>query len=78
MRSLAYPLPALTLTERQCDKIMRPVLQTILPKMGINQKMARLYMYDPQKYQGLVIPNIYTEMGISRIMLFMKHGNRDT
>ena len=41
MKSLGYPLAAVCLTEKQCDKIMQPVLRAALPKMGINQNTGK-------------------------------------
>ena len=37
IKSLEYPLPALTLSEDECTKIMWPLLQAYLPKAGINR-----------------------------------------
>ena len=65
MKFLGYPLTAVCLTESQCDKIMRPVLKAALPKMGANQNIGRVYVYGPEKYQGLELPNLYTELGIA-------------
>jgi hypothetical protein len=35
LKTLQYPLPALTLTEKQCDKIMAPILEVGLPAMTV-------------------------------------------
>ena len=78
MKSLGYPLAAICLSEKQCDAIMRPVLNAALPKMGINQKTGRKYIYGPPEYQGLAIPNLYTDLGVARMQLLLHHGNRDT
>ena len=65
MKLLGYPLAAVCLTESQFDKIMRPVLKAALPKMDVNQNIGRVYVYGPEKYQGLELPNLYTELGIA-------------
>ena len=67
MKSLGYLLAAVCLTESQCDKIMRPVLKAALPKMGVNKNIGRVYVYGLAKYQGLELPNLYTELGISQL-----------
>ena len=33
-RALIYPLPALNLTQKECEAIMTPILQFILPALG--------------------------------------------
>jgi hypothetical protein len=37
LKKLEYPLPALLLTEAQCDAIMPPVLLAALPKAKYNR-----------------------------------------
>ena len=78
MKSLEYPLAAVCLTEKQCNKIMQPVLRAALPKMGINQNTGKHYIYGPTEYQGLVIPNLYTDLGVAQLQLLLHHGNRET
>ena len=41
MKSLGYPLAALTLTEKQCDCLMKPIVQASLPKMGIVRNICK-------------------------------------
>ena len=49
MKSLEYPLLALTLTDDECTKIMTPVLKAGWPNMGICRTMARSLVYAPIK-----------------------------
>ena len=50
MKTLEYPTAAITLTEKECDKLMTIILNTALPKMGINRKTGHAYLFDPSKY----------------------------
>ena len=52
MKSLGYPLAALTLTEKQCDRIMLPIKKWTLPKMGIVRNISKTYLYGPRAVQG--------------------------
>ena len=52
MKSLGYPLAALTLTETQCDKLMGSILNAALPKMGIVKNIGSHYLYGPKEAQG--------------------------
>lgn len=36
-KKLCYPLQATLLSKQECDQIMKPVLNAILPKMGLNR-----------------------------------------
>jgi hypothetical protein len=49
MKSLEYAVPALTLTKEQYKKIMWPLLQSILPRAGINRNIHRSILYGPIK-----------------------------
>ena len=35
-KSLLYPLAATTLTEEDCNNIMRPTIMAALPRLGLN------------------------------------------
>ena len=73
MKTLEYPLLALTLTEAECSTIMAPVLTGGLPNIGVSRSMARSLVYAPLKYQGLDIHNLYTTQGLGHIMGLMNH-----
>jgi hypothetical protein len=78
MKTLEYPLLALTLTEVECNGIMAPVLSGGLPQIGICQSMARALVYAPTKYQGLGINKLYTTQGLGRVRALINHIWRDT
>ena len=73
MKSLGYPLAALTLNEKECDNIMVPILKAALPKMGICQKIGKVYLYGPELLQGLGFPNLCTKLGFARVQILLKH-----
>ena len=78
MKTIEYPLPACTLTERQCDFIMAPIIQTALNALGICRNLARDVVYGPKKFQGLGLKHPYTTMGIAHIRFIMEHCRADT
>ena len=73
MKKLEYPLQALTLTEKECDFIMAPVLMSGLPKAGICRHTPRALIYGDKEHQGLGLHNLFTTMGINRIQALMDH-----
>ena len=77
-KTLVYPISAITISEKECNKLMTKIKNAALPKMGINQKVGLKYLYGPSRYQGIAFPNLYTELCIERIKMLMKHGRRPT
>lgn len=76
MKSLDYPLLALTLTNDDCTRIMAPVLKVGLSNMGIYRAMARSLVYAPIKYQGIGIHKLYTAQGLVHIRVVLDHIGR--
>jgi hypothetical protein len=77
LRTQHYPLPPTTLTQKQCDAIMTPILQAGLPGSGTTRTFPRALVYGPIEYQGLGIPDLYTSLGISHIERILKHSHLD-
>ena len=71
-RKLMYPLPALTLTEKECTSIMAPVIRAALPKAGISSCISSVERHAPRSL-GLDVPNLYTAMGTARTSLLLEH-----
>jgi hypothetical protein len=49
LKTLQYPLPALTLSEKDCDKIMALILKVRLPTMAICRNYPRKIVYAPKE-----------------------------
>ena len=77
MKLLGYPLAALTLSEKQCDQLIKPITQASLPKMGIVKNMCKSYLYGPRVVQGLAFPNLVTKLCITRLKILLQHGGTD-
>ena len=78
MKTLTYPTAALTVTKRECDRLMTKIKGAALPKMGMNRNIGHAYLYGPIRLQGYSFPNLFTELCIKRIKLLLKHGGRTT
>ena len=59
LKGLEYPLAATTLSKRQLDKVMSPVLSTALPRSGFARTFPHAVVYGPVGYQGLGITSLY-------------------
>ncbi len=77
-KSLEYPLPALTLSEKECTEIMWPLLKNILPKSGLVRTIKRDLLYGPTSLQGLGIKNLYLIQGLSHIYNIIEHTWKET
>jgi hypothetical protein len=78
LKKLEYPLPALTLSEKQCNAIIQPVLNAALPKAKFNRNFPRASLYGPGSHQGCEIHNLYTSQVIEHLDAALRHGPFDT
>ena len=73
MKTLEYPLLALTLTQEEYNSVMAPVISGGLSNMGICKAMARSLVYGPVKNQGLGINKLFTTHGILHVKELINH-----
>jgi hypothetical protein len=67
MKSLLYPLVALTLTEKECSHIIAPVLDADLQSSAVCKNFPRAATYEPKVEGGLQLPNLIVQQGLSQI-----------
>ena len=78
LKSLEYPLPALTLTREQCNKIMGIVKEGLLPKAHLSKNFPHAALYGPKEEGGLELPHLYITQGLMHIDKFVQHINSDS
>ena len=59
VQALQYPLPALTLTEKECTSIMAPILEVVLPNSQVCCTFPRAVVYRPKSMMGLGETDLY-------------------
>ena len=74
MKSLQYPLPALTLSSTECTKIMWNALKRVLPKCGINRRIPRSILYGSTSRQGFGVKDLHLLQGIHHITDIVDHS----
>jgi hypothetical protein len=74
LKTMEYPLPTTTLTERQCDKITSVIAAATLPRSGIMRSFPRRLLHAPVKAGGLNVPNLYVEQGIGHITRLIRYS----
>jgi hypothetical protein len=62
MKKLEYPLVAVTLTRKHCDKIMSTLLTTSLSKAGYNRNFQCKALHGPLSLMGEGVYHIYATM----------------
>jgi hypothetical protein len=73
MPSLRYGVPATTLTKEECEDIQRPVVNDILPKMGIARSGPRKVVFRTKQYGGLGLTHLAALKGNSRLQYLLGH-----
>ena len=72
-KAIEYPLPALTLSEEECQLIMWIILKEYLPKSGINQYIKWDVLYGKKELQGLGLKNLFLTQGLSHVNDIVNH-----
>jgi hypothetical protein len=71
--SLGYGTPATTLSKKDCEEIQRPVVNTILPKMGIARTAPRAIVFGTAQYGGLGLTHFSALQGHTRLQYLLDH-----
>jgi hypothetical protein len=66
MKTIEYGLPATTMTKKDLDSIISPIINVGLSRSGICRKLARKIVFVPNKYQGLGARHPYETQGINK------------
>jgi len=72
---VTYPLATMTFSQEQCNRIMRPLLQTGLAKGGVVCTFPRAVVHGPLKYGGLDLPNLHTEQTLMHVKTLLQYGS---
>ena len=78
MKSIGYPLPALTLTKRECQYIMAPALKAGLNASKISRTFPSDVLYGDKQEGGFGVTDIYYEQGITHLTLLHQHIDQNT
>ena len=72
MKTLEYPMEAMSLTRQQWDYIMAPILKVALPRSGIVRTFPRDVLYGPNKSSGMGMMHPYYRQYFKHLELAMK------
>ena len=78
MKSVEYPLAALTLSEAECKKIMAPIKKATLAKTSLNRNYPHALLYGPREEGGLGMHDLFITQGLTHIQKFQQHHGQKT
>jgi hypothetical protein len=58
MPSIVYGTPTTTMSFKECDDLQKPVINAILPKMGIASKAPRAVVFGTARYEGIRLDHL--------------------
>ena len=70
---VTYPFMLTRFTKKQLYRILVILDNVVLPKMGVNRKMARAVVYGPLDLGGIGYPSMSTIQDVKGISHFIKH-----
>jgi hypothetical protein len=73
MLSLSYGTPATTLTKQDCEEIQKPVVNTILSKMGIARSAPRTVIFGTTQFGGLELNHLAAMQGHTLLQYLLGH-----
>ena len=75
MKSMEYPLLALTLTEQECDKLSSKLLDTALAATGVCRTIPKAVREGPLRYNGLGLGNFYVKSGTAWLSTVQEYAS---
>jgi hypothetical protein len=66
-KTLDYPLPCTTLTEKQCEQIMQPAMSAGLAKSHIFRSFPTSLLHAGSEELGAGLSHLFTVQGIARL-----------
>jgi hypothetical protein len=72
MASLSYGTAATYLDIKDCEEIQRPVVNRILPKIGVNRNTARTVVFGTTKYGGIGLDHLTTLQGFAQLQYLIR------
>jgi hypothetical protein len=71
--SVGYGTPATTLTKQDCEEIQKPVVNAILPKIGIARSAPRAVVFGTSQFGGLGLTHLTALQGHTIIHYLLGH-----
>jgi hypothetical protein len=76
--SVAYSLLITHLSKTNIRKIQSPATRACLMKTGFNRNTAHIVVFGPAFHSGLGFRDLFTEQGVSQVLLLLRHLRADS
>jgi hypothetical protein len=73
MPRLGYGTKSMTLTKKDCEEIQKPVMNAIIPKMGIASSAPRSVVFGKSQFGGLGLTRLAALQGHTRLQYLLGH-----
>jgi len=73
IKKLVFPLTSTTITKEEGRRILRPILDACLPKMGLTKTLGYDYIHGSLEAQGLGIPDLFHYSCAAKIEFIINH-----
>jgi hypothetical protein len=73
MPSMGYGTPSMKLTKEDCEEIQKPVMNAILPNMGIARSAPRAFIFGTDQFGGLGLTHLAALQGHTRLQYLLGH-----
>jgi hypothetical protein len=77
MKTLEYPMIAISLSRKQWDKLMSPLLAATLPSAKISQHFPWKVLFAPLSRNGLGLIHPHDRQYLSQLQTVFRHSERD-
>jgi hypothetical protein len=76
--SICYPLATTSISQQTLQNIQKPVISSVLSRMGFNQHMPRAVVFASKYRGGIGLLDLYSEQGASQIKLLITNLRSNT
>jgi hypothetical protein len=73
-KTLEYPLTCTTLTQKECEQIMRPVMSAGLVKSYICRSFPTSLLHAGSEALGACLPHLFIVQGLARLSTLVSHS----
>jgi hypothetical protein len=71
--AIRYSLPATSIQQNILVKMQRPIINTVLSKIGYNRHMPRALVFAPTSIGGIGLLDLFMEQEGGKLLLILTH-----
>ena len=75
MKIIEYPLGTSTFMEQECQRLVKPIFDLVLPRYGFCRNIPTTINYRPKDSMRLGFRNVYYSQGITKLVWYLEKRN---